>query len=207
MTTLLHIDSSPSLVSSISRALSSEFVRQWTACHADGQIIRRDLADGVIPPIDAAWIEAAFKPAAARTEEQRDKLTLSDTLVQELIQADEYIIGTPMHNFSVPAALKLWIDQVVRLGETYGRNGNERFGLLSGKKATIFVASGGQYQQGTATEQFDFVTNYLKTILGYMGVQDIKFHAAGGTASLLHGNITRDEFLQPHLNAISLEMR
>lgn len=202
MPTLLHIDASPSNEASISRALSAKFVATWQQRSPDGQIIRRDLARLAIPTVDKAWIGAAFAPADARSEEQRGLLALSDTLIEDLLSADEYVIATPMYNFGIPAALKLWVDQVVRLGKTYGRRGNERFGLLSEKKVHVFVASGGVYGAGSPTEKYDFVGPYLRAILGYMGVVDVTVHAAGGAGSIVAGQVSRGDFLQPHLEAI-----
>lgn len=207
MPTLLHIDASPSYEASISRALSARFVAAWQERFSDGHVVRRDLAGLAIPPVNKAWIGAAFTPAGARSEDQRGLLALSDTLIEELVSADEYVIATPMYNFGIPAALKLWVDQVVRLGKTYGRRGHERVGLLSGKKVHVLVASGGVYEAGSPTEKFDFVGPYLRAVLGYMGVVDVTVYAAGGAGSIVAGQVSRDDFLQPHLEAIGRSLK
>ena len=207
MPILLHIDASPSYEASISRALSAKFVATWQERFPDGRVVRRDLAGLAIPPVDRAWIGAAFTPADARSEDQRGLLALSDTLIGELLSTDEYVIATPMYNFGIPAALKLWVDQVVRLGETYGRRGHERFGLLSGKKVHVLVASGGVYEAGSPTEKFDFVGPYLRAVLGYMGVVDVTVYAAGGAGSIVAGQVRRDDFLKPHLEAIDRSLK
>lgn len=198
MPTLLHIDASASLQTSISRALSAEFVHCWQQ-HPDGTVIRRDLALTTIPTITQNWISAAFAPATSRSEEARASLALSGSLIAELRAADEYVIGTSMYNFAPPASLKLWVDQVVRLGETYAYIEGKRQGVLQGKAATVLVASGGTYEPGTPGEAFDFVTPYLRAVLGYMGVTAVQTHAAGGTQALLGGKTTREQFLAPHL--------
>jgi FMN-dependent NADH-azoreductase len=153
-------------------------------------------------PIDAAWIGAGFTPQEARTPEQTAILAPSEELIDELVKAEEYVFGVAMHNFSIPSALKLWIDQVVRRGRTfsYGANGPE--GLLKGKKATILVASGGVYEPGTPMDSFNFVDPYLRKILGFIGVTDVTVVAAGGAAQLMTGSVDRDTFLRPTLEQV-----
>jgi FMN-dependent NADH-azoreductase len=201
MPTLLHLDSSP-LASSISRELTREFVQTWTAANPGGTIIHRDLAINPPTPIDAQWIGANFTPEANRTPEQLALLTLSDQLIAELQQSDEYVFGVAMHNFSIPSTLKLWIDQIARAGHTfsYGENGPK--GLLQAKKATILIASGGSYEPGTPFAAFNFVEPYLKTVFGFLGISNIEFVTAGGAAQLMSGKLDRQTFLQPSLDRI-----
>src|ERR1700761_9451772 len=99
MPTLLHIDSSPLYGRSVSRQLTSAFVDQWKSSHPEGTVIDRDLNATAISPITADWVKAAYTPDAARTPEQKEVLAVSDALLAELEQADEYVIGVPMHNF------------------------------------------------------------------------------------------------------------
>ncbi|GGG79755.1 FMN-dependent NADH-azoreductase [Edaphobacter dinghuensis] len=201
MPTLLHLDSSP-LESSISRELTREFVKTWKAAHPDGAVIERDLAANPAAPINAAWVGSAFTPEAARTPEQAAALATSEQLIAELEVADEYVIGVAMHNFSVPSVLKLWIDQVARLGRTfsYGETGPQ--GLLKGKKATIIVASGGFYEVGTPAGAMNFVEPYLKAVLGFLGITDVKFVTASGASQLMRGTVDRATFLQPVLEQV-----
>src|SRR5437879_3580141 len=105
MSTLLHIDSSPLYGRSVSRELTAAFVTQWKAAHPDGKVIYRDLNATAMPPINAEWVGAAYTPEEARTPQQKELLALSDSLLAELEQADEYVIGVPMHNFGVPSVL------------------------------------------------------------------------------------------------------
>jgi FMN-dependent NADH-azoreductase len=202
MATLLHLDSSP-LASSVSRELTHEFVTNWKIAHPTGRVVVRDLAAKPPKPLDQAWIHAAYTPEEARQPEQKATLGYSDECINELEQADEYVFGVAMHNFSIPSVFKLWIDQIVRAGRTFsygGAKGPE--GLLSGKKATIVVATGGVYQAGSPTESFNFIDPYLRTIFGFLGVKDVTFVTAGGTAQLNSGTVDRGLFLQPHLEQV-----
>lgn len=201
MSTLLHVDSSP-LETSISRELAREFVKTWKSAHPTGTVLYRDLAANPPKPLDTAWIYSAFTPADARTPEQKAALAQSDELIAELLKADEYVISAAMHNFTVPSTLKLWIDQVVRVGQTFSYSAKGPEGLLKGKKATILTASGGIYAEGTPAAAANFVDPYLKTIFGFIGITDLKVVSAGGASQLMQGTIDRESFLKPNLERV-----
>jgi FMN-dependent NADH-azoreductase len=204
MPTLLHIDSSPLYGHSVTRELTGAFVDQWKSSHPDGTLIERDLTSTVIPPIDAAWVASVYTPEEARTAEQKELLTLSDTLVAELFAADEYVLGVPMHNFSVPSVLKLWIDQIARVNKTFSYATGSPVGLLTGKKATFIIATGGNYDAQTQMASYNFVEPYLRSVFGFLGVTDTTFLTAGGTMALNYG-ADRDTFLAPHLEAVQAQ--
>jgi len=203
MSVLLHIDSSPlSAEGSISRHLSHEFVQSWKQAHPDGEVITRDVTSSNLPIIDAEWIGASFTPAAARTDAQREVLAFSDLLIAELRAADEYIIGAPMHNFTLTASLRLWIDQISRAGETFTYSEEGANGLLKNKKATFIVTSGAVYDEGTAMASYNFVAPYLRAVFGFLGVTDTTIYMAGGVAQTRYGKLDRDTFLRTHVEAI-----
>jgi FMN-dependent NADH-azoreductase len=202
MSTLLKIDSSPMGERSVSRRLTAEFAKIWVETHPDGAVISRDLATLNIPVVNGDWVAAAYTPEDARTAEQKKALAISDLLIAELQKADEYVIGVPMHNFSIPSTLKLWIDQVVRIGKTTAYSATGLEGLLKGKKVTLLIASGGVYEQGSGREAFNFVTPYLRTVFGFLGITDVHFIAAGGTKELMMGNVDPQTFLAPSLEKV-----
>lgn len=166
--TLLHIDASARLSGSTTRQLTAAVVARL-----GGDVIRRDLTHPV-PQIDEAWVNANFTPAEARTAEQKATLALSDTLVAEIKAADVLVIGAPLYNFAVPAALKAWIDQIGRAGLTFKYTENGPVGLLEGKRAVIALATG-----GTAVgSEVDFASGYLRHIMGFIGITDVEIVAA-----------------------------
>ena len=201
MPTLLHIDSSPLYGRSVSRQLTDAFVTQWKSSHPNGTIVERDLNATVIKPINAEWVGAAYTSEAARAQQQKELLTLSDMLLSELERADEYVFGVPMHNFGVPSVLKLWIDQISRVGRTFSYADGTPKGLLTGKKATFIIATGGIYDAQTQMSSFNFVEPYLRSVFSFLGVTDETFLTTGGTAALNYGQ-DRDAFLAPHLQAV-----
>jgi FMN-dependent NADH-azoreductase len=207
MANLLHIDSSPLGEASVSRALSGEFVQNWKEANPDGKIVTRDICAQSLPSVTASWLAANFTPEEARTKEQKELLSVSEALVAELLAAHILVLGVPMHNFSIPAALKLWIDQIVRGGKTFNFTENGYVGLVTGKEVRVFVASGGVYDPGSPAAGMNFVEPYLRTILGFIGITDIRFLWAGGTAGIMRGQIDRNTLLAPHLTAIRAEFR
>ncbi|MGD1097475.1 MAG: NAD(P)H-dependent oxidoreductase [Bryobacteraceae bacterium] len=207
MSTLLRVDSSPLKGdASFSRQLTAEFVQHWQASHPGGRIITRDLVATTLPPVSAEWIGAAYSPAASRTQPQQEILAISDELIAELEAADEYVFGVAMHNFSIPSVLKLWIDQVVRVGKTFSYENGVIAGRLRDKKATFLVASGGVYEPGTPAAGMNFVEPYLRPVFGTIGVRDTSFINAGGTAQVRFG-VNRDTILQPALQSIRTQLQ
>jgi FMN-dependent NADH-azoreductase len=127
-----------------------------------------------LPHITDDW-SATFGDPSKISPAQREYLSTSDTLIEELLEADTVLIGTPMHNFTISWELKAWIDQVVRLGKTvaYGANGPQ--GLLTDKKVVIVTSRGGSYGPGTPRFDSDFQEPYLRRILAFIGLTDVTF--------------------------------
>ena len=206
MPTLLHLTVSPRGNQSISRRLSEAAVEAWKARNPGGRVIQRDLAKSPLTFVDVDWIAGAFSPPEFHTDKHKKALALSNELVSELLEADEIILGSPMYNFSIPATLKAWIDHVVRAGKTfrYTAAGSPE-GLLAGrnKKVLVIIASGGSYPDGSPMAALNYEIPYLRFIFAYMGVTDVRFIHAGGTASVMQGRISREAFLAPYLNEIA----
>ncbi|WP_298963826.1 NAD(P)H-dependent oxidoreductase [uncultured Roseibium sp.] len=171
--TILHIDASARVEGSVTRELTEVLVKNMLEKFKDAKVLRRDVSQG-LPFLEEAWVEANFTDEALRTSEQRMRLALSDTLVNELKLSDTIVIGSPIYNFSIPAALKAWIDLVARARETFRYTDNGPVGLLEGKKAIVVVASGGT----KVGSEIDFATNYLKHVLGFLGIIDVEVVAA-----------------------------
>lgn len=198
MSTLLVVQVSPRGEASISRTLTEEFVEAWRAAHPDGTVVVRDVGKYDIAYLDELWTVATFVPPAQRTPDMVDCLRESDALVAELVEADEVVIGTPMYNFSPPAALKAWIDQVVRFGVTFTLEG----GLLTDKPVTVIVSSRHVYTPGSPMESVDFLTPFLRHIFAYMGLTSFHAILAGDFISLRTGQVTREQHLARYLPAV-----
>ena len=162
---------------SVSRMLADEMVAALGARKSSINVINRDLAAG-IGIVNAAWIEAERTSEENRTSDQRALLTQSDALVAELQAADDIVIATPIYNFSVPAALKAWIDLICRDKITFVYENDSPRGLLSNKRATVIVTSGGTL----AGKDIDFTTSYIQHILGFIGVNDVTIIDVTGLA-------------------------
>jgi FMN-dependent NADH-azoreductase len=196
---LLVVETSPRGSASISRQLTQRFVANWQAAHPQGEVVLRDLAETDLPHVDAAWLSAYFTAPNQQSPEMKETLRQSDILVAELLAADHLVIGTPVYNYNVPAALKGWIDHIVRKGLTLGFDGK---GLLTGKKATVLIASGGSYGVGSPIRDRDIATQYLRLILGVIGIADVTFVAGGGAKAVDMGEETMDAFVAKNAFAI-----
>ncbi len=192
MAILLNIQSSPRGTGSLSRILSQDFVTQWKKAHSDGTVVLRDLAETQLPFVGVPWIGGVFLPVEQRSTEQQDALKISDGLIAELFAADHILIGTPMYNFTVPANLKAWIDLIVRPRVTHS-GPPERKGLVTGKRCTIILASGGVYDEDLPAAASDYESGYLKRILAFIGIADVEVVMAGGTAAAACGSTTMEE--------------
>ncbi|MGC7100552.1 FMN-dependent NADH-azoreductase [Amycolatopsis lurida] len=176
MTHLLHLDSSARR-DSFSRQLTARFAELWRAAHPGAEYTYRDLAADPVPLIGEAWTEIcdqllthgitdpARYPEVVRTDAQRAAWAVVSPLLDELLAADLVLIGAPMYNFSVPAALKTWIDQV-----TFPRMS------LAGRAFVVVNARGGSYEPGTPREAFDHQERYLRDFFaGHYDVTDVTF--------------------------------
>ncbi|MBV6632059.1 MAG: NAD(P)H-dependent oxidoreductase [Alphaproteobacteria bacterium] len=169
---VLRIDSSARYEGSVTRDLADRLVAQLT--EDGGAVVTRDLSVNAPSFVNEAWVGANFTDAAERTEEQVQLLVESEALVQELEAADTLVIGVPIYNFGVPAALKAWVDMVARARRTFRYTENGPEGLLTGKKAYLVVASGGT----AAGSEIDFATGYMRHVLGFIGITDVTLIAA-----------------------------
>ena len=204
MATLLYISVSPRGDYSISRKIGDAAVSNWKAKNPNGRVIERDLAKTPLTFVDLDWIQGAFSPSEYHTESHKRALALSDLLVTELLEADEIILASPMYNFAIPAALKAWIDHVVRAGKTFHYTAAGRpEGLVAGKKVLAIVASGGNYAESSGMTALDHEVPYLRFVFGFMGIRDVRFVQAGGTGQVQQGKIPVETFLSPYLNEVA----
>lgn len=178
---ILRIDASSRHDGSGSRQMADHLLHRLTAGAPDAQVIRRDLALEPPPHLSAPAIGAFFTPAEAQTSASRQAAALSDALVDELLGADVLVIATPMYNFSIPSALKAWIDHIVRIGRTFSFDGQAFGGLATGKRAYVLCAYGATgYGEGQAFAAANFVEPYLRFLLGFLGVTEVQFVSAEG---------------------------
>lgn len=167
-----------------SSQLADAFVAKLRTREPDVQVTRRDLARAPVPHLGLEEFSAAVTAPEQRTEAQSRAAQSADVLIGELMAAEVLVIGLPIYNFNLPSTLKAWFDRVARAGTTfrYGDNGPE--GMLQGKKAYVFVTSGGQYSQTEA----DFQAPYIRHFLNFVGISDVTITYAEGLA----GNESED---------------
>lgn len=200
MAHILHIDSSPRGERSQSRQLTRRFITDWKNAHPQDTVSYRDLGHHPVPHVDEPWIAAAFSAPETHSPQLQKSISVSDTLIDELLAADRYVFGIPMYNFSVPSTFKAYIDQIVRVGRTFAVNEQGYQGLVHGKKMLVITSSGGSYRQGTPTAGYDYQVPFLQAIFGLIGITDIAFIHAD---NMDRGDEGRKEALAEASNAIS----
>ena len=173
--TLLHLDASPRGARSQSRRLGGQFLADWRAARPNGRVIVRDIGREPPPFVTEAWVEGAFAPGDQQSAAARDAMAVSNRYVDELLAADQLVITTPIYNLSIPAALKAWIDQIIRVGRTWAPGAGGFEGLAKNKRALIIVSSGSDFRPGTPGGAFNHLEPYLRAVLGFIGITDVSF--------------------------------
>ncbi|MGH1337464.1 MAG: FMN-dependent NADH-azoreductase [Aureispira sp.] len=177
MNRVLIINASVRAAKSHSRILTQVFIKNWKNKHPKDVFTHREVGLSIIPSIDERWIASAFIKPAKRTKENQEGMELSNELVKELKENDIYVIGTPMYNWSIPSGLKAYIDQIMRIDETWkfrsGKPDGDYVGLLKNKKLYILSSRGDTgYGENEKNEKMNFQTTYLKFLFRMMGVED-----------------------------------
>lgn len=169
MTTLLRIDSSARVTRSITRELADRFLDAWRSTEPDAKVIVRDVGQDPPPVVNEDWIRAAFVQPEKRTKQMHDALSVSDELIDEVQQADVLVISTPLYNYGLPASLKAWVDQVVRIGRVFSfdpdRGDFPIESELSGKSMVVLSSRGEfGFKPGEPRDGWNHLNPHLRTI-------------------------------------------
>ena len=178
---LLVVNASPRRERSLSRRLATAFVAQWLALRPHDAVFERNVGIDHPPLLTEAWIAACFTPEDQRTPAQRGVLAYSDAAIEELAQADVVVVATPRYNYGMPAALKAWFDQVIRINRTFSFDPAERTWplspLLSDKKLVLLSASGEfSFHVGGIRESWEHLEPHVRTCAHYLGVAARDIH-------------------------------
>ena len=172
--TILRIDCSPKAGAAHSSQMADEVMTKLLGDHPDCTVIRRVLAEEPAAFVDSDFATSMITHQSADAARKNPALVQSETLIDELERADIFVLSTPMHNFTVPAALKAWIDQVVRFGRTFKSTPDGKIGLLADRPSYLIIAAGGYFSDDRA-RQPDHLTPYIKDILATIGITDLRF--------------------------------
>ncbi|MCO5734009.1 FMN-dependent NADH-azoreductase [Rhizobium sp. SSA_523] len=180
MSKILLVTSSPRGDESVSSKIAADLA-QALAASTGATIARRDVGQQPIAHLDTVTTAAIRKAPADRTAEEAAAAKTSDTLIEELLSADQIVIGTGLINFNIYSGLKSWIDNIARAGATFRYTAAGPEGLATGKKVYIVLAAAGVYSEGPAAGM-NHAVPYLKTVLGFMGMTDIEVVYVEGLA-------------------------
>ncbi|QDG75135.1 FMN-dependent NADH-azoreductase [Labrenzia sp. PHM005] len=184
MTQLLRINSSSRMEGSHSSAIADVFESEFCQKNPGCNVITRNVADGSIPFIAQETIEGFYAPQDDLSGEQKAATELSDELIKEVQDADTLLLAVPIYNFTIPAALKAWVDQISRIGHTFSMDETGFHGLVNARRAVIICTYGSEgYLDGEPFSQANFVQPYLEFLLGFLGIKEIEFINIQGTAT------------------------
>ncbi|MGO4126677.1 FMN-dependent NADH-azoreductase [Inquilinus sp. YAF38] len=179
MKRILFVSCSPRGRAAESHRLAQRLIGHLLETQPDAVVMERMIGWGTIDHVDENY---AIAQASSSDPSQSGSIAVSEELIQELESADVLVIGTPMHNFTVPSVLKAWIDHVVRVRRTFDVTPNGKVGLLRDRPVFVAISSGGKFS-GERARQPDFLTPYLKAVLGIIGLHDLAFFSVQGTGS------------------------
>lgn len=180
--TLLHIDSSILGEASASRRIGADLVAALARVNPGLDTVYRDLASAPPAHLDGAVLQAIRGDITQLNDTQRAERTYNDTLVDEFLAADIVVIGAPMYNFSIPTQLKAWLDRLAVPGKTFRYTEAGPEGLAGGKTVYIVSSRGGKLAGSAAETAMDHQESYLKTMLGFFGITDVRIVRAEGLA-------------------------
>ena len=183
MARILRIDSSSRFEGSHSRAIADVFQNTWLAAHPGDEVVTRDVVQSPCPPIAAQTITGFYTPKEQHDPALAQATELSDRLIAELQAADVLVLSVPMYNFSVPSALKAWIDQIVRINETFAYDGQQFAGLVKVKRAYVICAYGAAGYIDGPFAGFNFLQPYLQGLLTFLGIPEVQFFAMEATTA------------------------
>jgi FMN-dependent NADH-azoreductase len=173
MTKILHLRCSPRGAAAFSSRMAEEVLERLLRHHRGAEIVFRDLSAQPPSLVDAGFSAAILGPPG----EVPPALEASEELIRELEAADVLVIATPMHNYCVPAVLKAWVDQIVRIHRTFASTPGGKVGKLRDRPAWLVVASGGWFtgpSPSGASAQPDFLTPYVRAVLETIGIRDLR---------------------------------
>jgi FMN-dependent NADH-azoreductase len=202
MKRILFVSCSPRGRAAESHRLAQRLIGHLLETQPDAVVMERVIGWGTIDHVDENY---AIAQGSSSDPSQSGSIAVSEELIQELESADVLVIGTPMHNFTVPSVLKAWIDHVVRVRRTFNVTPGGKVGLLRDRPVFVAISSGGRFS-GERARQPDFLTPYLKAVLGIIGLRDLAFFSVQGTGSgpeaIAAARDRADQALREHFSSV-----
>lgn len=179
MKRILHLISSPRGDESLSIKLANAVILKLREQYPGSSVEEVNLIETDVPHLNTAHLRSFFTPAEQLTAEDQDAIRYSDAAISQLMAADIIVIGAPLYNFGIHSALKAWIDHIARAGKTFSYSEQGAEGLVKGKKVYVAMSSGAVYSEGFY-QAYDFVSTYLKAVLGFLGMTDLSLFRVEG---------------------------
>jgi FMN-dependent NADH-azoreductase len=211
MMKILHVTCSPREQASESYRLSQQIIGLLLKREPTAILVRRPIGGGILSHIDGSYATALGASQLSAAEmSPSGSMAQSEELIAELESSDVVVIATPMHNFTVPSALKAWIDHIVRVRRTFDISPDGKIAKLPDRPVFVAVSSGGRYS-GERARQPDFLTPYLKAVLATVGLHDLRFFSVEGSSlgpdALAAARRRTDQALHTYFSSLAVEPR
>jgi len=177
MSKVLYIQASPRGERSRSIAVADAFIESYRQTHPGDEIATLNVCTAKLPAFDGLALQAKYTILHGKehTPEELEAWKAVEAVIEQFKSADKFVLAVPMWNFGIPYRLKQFIDLIVQPGYTFSYSPEEGYqGLVTAKPVFIAYARGGEYPEGSGAEAFDFQKKYLETILGFIGLTDIR---------------------------------
>jgi FMN-dependent NADH-azoreductase len=175
---LLHVVATPREQKSNTLRVANAFIEALCVKHPDLSMEVIDLFNRDLPAVAGENIETKYtlmvgQPIDKHHQESWRQIELE---IERFMAADIIVMSTPMWNFSIPYALKYYIDALVQPGYLYKYNEKgQPVPLVHGKKMVCITSRGGDYSAQSPMHVYDFQEPYLRTIFGFVGIADLHF--------------------------------
>ena len=177
---LLHIDAAITGETSVSRQLTARTVAAWRAAHPELQVDYLDLAAQPVAHYNGEALALRHGQTENLSDAQKRENAVTERLLAQFLAADVVVLGAPFYNFGIPTQLKAWIDRIVQPGRTFRYTADGPEGLAGSKTVVIVSSRGGVYSDSAAARSLEHQESYLHTVLGFMGVTDVRVVRAEG---------------------------
>lgn len=152
--------------------ISDNFIEEYKKNNPNDEVTVLDLYKEGIDFLRPEDLQAVF---GEKTEESKKHPILK--YAYQIAEADKIVIATPMWNLGTPAIVKAYFDYVSVTGITFKYTAQGPVGLCKASKALIVSGRGGDYSN-PITKELEMGERYLRAILTFFDVKDIKSVAA-----------------------------
>ena len=173
---ILHVCANPKPTEeSVSKQLAAAFFGKMIELRPDIDLVNVDLYDEKPPFYSYELYKRAYYPMMDESYEPSKAEDMAINYAAKQAEAfnaaDVLVLTMPMWNFTVPAIMKAWMDQVLCPSLTFTISPEEGVKPLHKiKSIVLLVASGGVYKEDDAR---DALSSQVRSAFGFIGIDNI----------------------------------